>query len=66
VSDAKAKLATRIALTHRNIADLTQRAAMAHGPVAEENIAALLHKQQELLNDLLRQKETLEAEEQPS
>lgn len=55
--DPKDKLAARIALVHRNILDLTQRAAVANGAAAEERIAALLNRQQELLNELLRQQE---------
>jgi hypothetical protein len=61
MSDAKDNISVRIALAHRNILDLTQRAAIANGAAAEENIAALLERQQAVLNDLLKQQETLEA-----
>ena len=61
ISVATDYLAARIALVHRYILDWTQRAAVANGAAAEESIALLLDKQQELLSELLKQQEAFEA-----
>ena len=56
MADVKYNLEERIALTRRNIAELTERAAVANGAAAEERLANLLSDQQDLLNCLLEQR----------
>jgi len=58
--DAIDNLEDRIAMARRNIEDLTAQATGASGAAAEENIAARLSDQQDVLNALLRQQEGLE------
>jgi len=60
MSDARDNLDQRIALTRRNIADLTEQAAAAAGAAVEESLASRLDQLQELLNDLLQRREALE------
>ncbi|WP_244491369.1 hypothetical protein [Bosea sp. Root381] len=58
MADVKYNLEERIALTRRNISELTERAAVANGAAAEERLANLLSDQQDLLNCLLEQRAT--------
>lgn len=51
------ELDERIALLRRNIADLMEQATGASGAAAEETLADKLNEQQDLLNELLRQRE---------
>lgn len=57
--DTVDNLEDRIAMARRNIEDLTAQATGASGAAAEESIAARLNDQQDVLNELLRQQETL-------
>jgi hypothetical protein len=56
MADLRYNLEERIALTRRNIAELTERAAVANGAAAEERLANLLSDQQDLLACLLAQR----------
>jgi len=51
------ELDERIALLRRNIADLMEQATGVSGAAAEETLADKLNEQQDLLNELLRQRE---------
>ena len=57
---SKQNLDNQIAVARRNIADLMERAAAAHGSAAEEAIANRINEQQELLNQLLKQREAMD------
>jgi len=59
MSDAETVLDERVALVRRNISDLMQQAAAVSGVAAEENLAARLNDQQELLDRLLFEREAL-------
>lgn len=59
MSDAEMVLDERVALVRRNISDLMQQAAAVSGAAAEENLAARLTEQQELLDRLLKEREAL-------
>lgn len=48
----------RIALARRNIQDLTEQATGAAGAASEDRIANRISDQQEILNELLRQRES--------
>jgi hypothetical protein len=52
-------LDARIAIARRNIAELTEQATGAAGAAIEETIANRIAEQQDLLNDLLKQREAL-------
>ena len=53
-------LDNQIAVVRRNIADLMERANATTGSAAEEAIANRINHQQELLNQLLKQREAME------
>ncbi|SEG68978.1 hypothetical protein [Bosea lathyri] len=52
-------LDNRIAIARRNIAELTERAAVASGDAAEERVATRMEEQQALLDSLQTQREAL-------
>ena len=51
------ELDERIALLRRNIADLMEQATGASGAAVEEALANRLGEQQDMLNELLKQRE---------
>lgn len=57
MAEGRYDLDERIALARRNILEVTERAAVANGAAAEERLANLLSDQQELLDDLLKERE---------
>jgi len=57
---SKQNLDNQIAVARRNIADLMERATATTGSAAEEAIANRINHQQELLNELLKQREAME------
>lgn len=57
MAEGRYDLDQRIALARRNILEVTERAAVANGAAAEERLANLLSDQQELLDDLLKERE---------
>ena len=59
-SQSKQNLDNQIAVVRRNIADLMDRAAATSGSAAEEAIANRINDQQDLLNELLKQREAME------
>jgi hypothetical protein len=59
MSDAGMVLDERVALVRRNISNLMQQAAAVSCVAAEENLAARLHEQQDLLDRLLKEREAL-------
>ena len=59
MSETEGSLDDRIALVRRSISELTALATAASGAATEERLAARLNEQQELLNALLKERETL-------
>ena len=57
---SKLKLDIQIMVLRRNIADLMERATATSGSAAEEAIANRINDQQDLLNQLLKERETTE------
>jgi hypothetical protein len=55
----RTELDDRIAIVRRNISELMEQATGASGAAVEESIANRLNEQQDLLTDLLRQREAL-------
>lgn len=53
------ELDERIQLLRNNISDLMEQAAAASGAAMEESLADRLNEQQDLLNDLLKQREAV-------
>ena len=57
---SKLKLDIQIMVLRRNIADLMERATATSGSASEEAIANRINDQQDLLNQLLKERETTE------
>ena len=57
---SKQNLDNQIAVLRRNIADLMERATATSGSAAEEAIANRINDQQDLLNQLLKEREAIE------
>ncbi len=55
----RAELDDRIAIARRNISELMEQATGASGAAVEESLANRLNEQQDLLNELLKQREAL-------
>lgn len=55
----RAELDDRIAIVRRNISELMEQATGASGAAVEESLANRLNEQQDLLTELLRQREAL-------
>lgn len=55
----RAELDDRIAIVRRNISELMEQATGASGAAVEESLANRLNEQQDLLNELLKQREAL-------
>lgn len=53
----RTELDDRIAIVRRNIAELMEQATGASGAAVEESLANRLNEQQDLLNELLKQRE---------
>lgn len=60
MTDTTDNLPDRIALARRNIEDLTAQATGVSGAAAEESIAARIAEQQDRLDELLRQQESVD------
>ena len=54
---SRTELDERIALLRRNISELMEQATGASGAAAEEALADRLGEQQDMLNELLKQRE---------
>jgi small-conductance mechanosensitive channel len=50
----------RIAIVRQNIAQLMEQATGASGAAVEESLANRLNEQQDLLNELLKQREAMD------
>lgn len=57
MTEERYEIDERIALVRRNILELTQRVVAVNGAAAEERLANLISDQQELLDDLLKERE---------
>jgi hypothetical protein len=55
----RTELDDRIAIARRNISELMEQATGASGAAVEESLANRLNEQQDLLNELLKQREAL-------
>lgn len=55
----RAELDDRIAIVRRNISELMEQATGASGAAVEESLANRLNEQQDLLDELLKQREAL-------
>lgn len=55
----RAELDDRIAIVRRNISELMEQATGASGAAVEESLANRLNEQQDLLTELLSQREAL-------
>lgn len=55
----RAELDDRIAIARRNISELMEQATGASGAAVEESLANRLNEQQDLLNELLKQREAM-------
>lgn len=55
---SQTELDERIALLRRNIAELMEQATGASGAAVEEALADRLSEQQDMLNELLKQRES--------
>jgi len=53
----RTELDDRIAIVRRNISELMEQATGASGAAVEESLANRLNEQQDLLNELLKQRE---------
>lgn len=58
-SAERAELDDRITIVRRNISELMEQATGASGAAVEESLANRLNEQQDLLTELLRQREAL-------
>lgn len=58
-SASQMDLNDRIALLRRNIAELMEQATGASGAAVEESIATRLREQQDMLDELLKKRETM-------
>jgi small-conductance mechanosensitive channel len=55
----RTELDDRIAIARRNISELMEQATGASGAAVEESLANRLNEQQDLLNELLKQREAM-------
>lgn len=55
----RSELDDRIAIARRNISELMEQATGASGAAVEESLANRLNEQQDLLNELLKQREAM-------